>query len=205
MPLSGGYEGAGPRPSFRVCSPWTPTSAHPSLRCRVVDVLEVLLAPPNREFLQFRGEAGRECNLRRTQGERGWGGESNQALSRLGLGTFFSPARQASPPCPSRLAALGLQPGQRRTSLGSPGAGGGPQDGLEGGLRGGRGAASAATELEPARPAPLPSVPQSLFLIRVMGAVPARLPSVCKRLTRGPGLNPFGAGLELLLGARAEA
>lgn len=168
----------------------------------MLDVLEVLLAPPNREFLQFRGEAGRECNLRRTEGEKGGGG-SNQALSGLGLGTFFSPARQASSPCPSRLAALGLQPGQRRTSLGSPGAGGGPQDGLEGGLRGGRGAVSAAKELGPARQAPLPSAPQSLFLIRVMGAVPARLPSVCKRLTRGPALNPLGAGLGLLLRARA--
>lgn len=113
------------------------------------------------------------------------------------------PPSLSSLPLPPR--GPGLAAGAAPHVIGVPGGWGGPQDGLEGGLRGGRGAASAAKELEPARPAPLPSVPQSLFLIRVMGAVPARLPSVCKRLTRGPGLNPFGAGLELLLGARAEA
>lgn len=102
-----------------------------------------------RGFLQLRGEAGRECNLRRTEGEVGGGGGGNQTRPSPCSASEHSslpparplplpPARQASPPRPSRLAALGLQPGQRRTSLGSPGAGGGgPQAGLGGGLRGG--------------------------------------------------------------------
>lgn len=205
MPLSGGYGGAGPRPNFRVCSPWIPTSAHPSLRCGVVDVLEVLLAPPNREFRQFRGEAGRECNLRRTKGERGRRGGSNQAFP-------GSASEHSSPPpakpllsAPPASRPWACSRGSAARHWGPRGLGGGPQDRLEGGLRGGRGAASAAKELGPAKPAPLPSAPRSLFLIRVMGAVPARLPSVCKRLTRGPALNPLGAGPGLLLGAWAGA
>lgn len=121
-----GVRGSGARADFRVCSPWRPTSAHPSpIRCRVVDVLEVLLAPPNREFLQFGGEAGRECNLRRTEGEKGGRG-SNPALSRLGLGTFFPPARQASPPAPPASRPWACSPGSAARHWGPRGLGGSP-------------------------------------------------------------------------------
>lgn len=140
MPLSGGYEGAGPRPSFRVCSPWIPTSAHPSLRCRVVDVLEVFLAPPNREFLQFGGEARRECNLRRTQGERGGRGGGNQTRPSPGSASEHSslppaklllPAPPASRPWACSRGSAARHWGPRGLG-GSPGLARGRTEGREG-------------------------------------------------------------------------
>lgn len=152
----------------------------------------------------LRGEAGRECNLRRTEGERG---EGNQTRPSPGLASEHSSLPTAKPllPAPPAPRPWACSRSCAARHWGPRGLEGGPRDELEGGLRGGRGAASAAKELGPARPAPLPSAPQSLFLIRVMGAVPAWLPSVCKRLTRGPALNPLGAGLGLLLGGTGRS
>jgi hypothetical protein len=119
----------------------------------------------------------------------------------LGLGTFLSPCRPAGPllPAPpaSRPWARGRGSSARQwgpRGLGEGGPLGGPE-GREGSRLCRGGAAARRASL------PLPPAPQSLFLIRVTGAVPARLPSVCKRLTRGPSLNPSGAGLRLFPGA----
>lgn len=80
---------------------------------------------------------------------------------------------------------------------------GGPQGGPEGGREEREGSRLDFSGAPAPRPAlPSSSARQSLFLIRVSGAVPARLPSVCKRLTRGPSLNPLGAGLERHRAAR---
>lgn len=135
-----------------------------------------------------------KCNLRRpTKGGRG---ESNQATSPLGLGTFFSPRPPGLFSPPLQRCSPGLGAGAAPHVTGVPGGWGVPRAGQREDGREGRGSASATAELQPPGPA-LPSFPArlSLFLIRVTGAVPARLLSVCKRLTRGPSLNPLGAGL----------
>ena len=92
----------------------------------------------------------------------------------------------------------GLAAGAAPQVTGVPRGWGVPRAGRrEGGRGGGRAVAFAAAEFGPAGPAlPCALAPPSLFLIRVAGAVPARLPSVCKRLSLGPSLNPFGAGPE---------
>lgn len=141
-----------------------------------------------------------KCNLRRQtkagKKRKGKKKKSNQATSPLGLGTFFSPRRPGFFSPPLRRRGPGLSAGAAPHVTGVPRGWGVPRAGQrEGGRGGGRAVASAAAELGPAGPAlPCAPAPPSLFLIRVAGAVPARLPSVCKRLSGGPSLNPFGAG-----------
>lgn len=102
--------------------------------------LRVFPALPPYVFPSFISEMKLEgkCNLRRPTKRGKKKEKSNQAASPLGLGTSL-PAGSASYLRPSCVAAQGSEPGQIRTSLGSPEASGGgvPRAGRREDRRGG--------------------------------------------------------------------